>query len=84
MDWAKYQWTISGEARMSKQNIEMKLQPVGLIEIAFQVLMLLKQGRITLQISTDIDTDYISTSLNEISNSLDQLTSQVEKIANKE
>tara|TARA_Y100001951_G_scaffold24878_1_gene19125 strand:- start:125 stop:334 length:210 start_codon:yes stop_codon:yes gene_type:complete len=69
---------------MSKQNIEMKLQPVGLIEIAFQVLMLLKQGRITLQISTDIDTDNISTSLNEISNSLDQLTSQVEKIANKE
>ena len=62
----------------------MKLQPVGLIEIAFQVLMLLKQGRITLQISTDIDTDNISTSLNEISNSLDQLTSQVEKIANKE
>ena len=71
-------------SRMSKQNIEMKLQPVGLIEIAFQVLMLLKQGRITLQISTDIDTDNISTSLNEISNSLDQLTSQVEKIANKE
>ena len=69
---------------MSKQNIETKLQPVGLIEIAFQVLMLLKQGRITLQISTDIDTDNISTSLNEISNSLDQLTSQVEKIANKE
>ena len=69
---------------MSKQNIEMKLQPVGLIEIAFQVLMLLKQGRITLQISTDIDTDNISTSLNEISNSIDQLTSQVEKIANKE
>jgi len=69
---------------MSKQNIEMKLQPVGLIEIAFQVLMLLRDGRITLQISTDIDTDNISTSLNEISNSLDQLTSQVEKIANKE
>ena len=69
---------------MSKQNIEMKLQPVGLIEIAFQVLTLLREGRITLQISTDIDTDNISTSLNEISNSLDQLTSQVEKIANKE
>ena len=69
---------------MSKQNIEMKLQPVGLIEIAFQVLMLLRDGRLSLQISTDIDTDNISTSLNEISNSLDQLTSQVEKIANKE
>ena len=68
---------------MSKQNIEMKLQPVGLIEIAFQVLMLLKDGRLGLQISTDIDTDNISTSLNEISNSIDQLTSQVEKIANK-
>ena len=69
---------------MSKQNIEMKLQPVGLIEIAFQVLMLLRDGRLSLQISTDIDTDNISTSLNEISNSLDQLPSQVEKIANKE
>ena len=69
---------------MSKQNIEMKLQPVGLIEIAFQVLMLLRDGRLSLQISTDIDTDKISTSLDEISNSIDQLTSQVEKIANKE
>ena len=68
---------------MSKQNIEMKLQPVGLIEIAFQVLMLLKQGRLSLQISTDIDTDNISKSLNDISTSIDQLTSQVEDIANK-
>lgn len=69
---------------MSKQNIEMKLQPVGLIEIAFQVLMLLRDGRLSLQISTDIDTDKISTSLDEISNSIDRLTSQVETIANKE
>ena len=69
---------------MSKQNIEMKLQPVGLIEIAFQVLMLLRDGRLSLQISTDIDTDNISTSLDEISNSIDRLTSQVETIANKE
>ena len=69
---------------MSKQNIEMKLQPVGLIEIAFQVLMLLRDGRLILQISTDIDTDKISTSLDEISNSIDRLTSQVETIANKE
>ena len=65
---------------MSKQNIEMKLQPVGLIEIAFQVLMLLKQGRLSLQISTDIDTDNISKSLDDISTSIDQLTSQVEDI----
>jgi len=68
---------------VSKQNIEMKLQPVGLIEIAFQVLMLLKQGRLSLQISTDIDTNNISKSLDDISTSIDQLTSQVEDIANK-
>ena len=69
---------------MSKQNIEMKLQPVGLIEIAFQVLMLLKQGRITLQISTDIDTDNISASLEEISYSIDNLAKTVQKISTKE
>ena len=69
---------------MSKQNIEMKLQPVGLIEIAFQVLTLLREGRITLQISTDIDTDNISASLEEISYSIDNLAKTVQKISTKE
>jgi len=38
---------------MSKKNIEMKLQPVGLMEVAFGALQKLKDDRLILNISTD-------------------------------
>jgi enhancing lycopene biosynthesis protein 2 len=65
---------------MSKKNIEMKLQPVGLMEVAFGALQKLKDDRLILNISTDIDTDNICRSLNEISSSIDGLTNTLSRM----
>ena len=62
---------------MSKKNIEMKLQPVGLMEVALGALQKLKDDRLTLNISTDIDTDNICRSLDNIANAIDQLTKEL-------
>ena len=62
---------------MSKKNIEMKLQPVGLMEVAFGALQKLKDDRLTLNISTDIDTDNVCRSLDNIANAIDQLTKEL-------
>jgi len=65
---------------MSKKNIEMKLQPVGLMEVAFGALQKLKDDRLILNISTDIDTDNICRSLNDISSSIDGLTNALSRM----
>jgi len=65
---------------MSKKNIEMKLQPVGLMEVAFGALQKLKDDRLILNISTDIDTDNICRSLNDISSSIDGLTNTLSRM----
>ena len=62
---------------MSKKNIEMKLQPAGLMEVAFGALQKLKDDRLTLNISTDIDTDNVCRSLDNIANAIDQLTKEL-------
>jgi hypothetical protein len=68
---------------MSKQNIEMKLQPVGLLEVALQTLQKLREGNLSVQISTDIDTDNISRSLDNIADSIDKLTNAVYEISSR-
>ena len=65
---------------MSKKNIEMKLQPVGLMEVAFGALQKLKDDRLILNLSPDIDTDNICRSLNDISSSIDGLTNTLSRM----